>query len=601
MYIKNIICGFSAALLLAGCSESFLDTDNLTTKDSSNFPANKTDADQIVTGMYAPLMGDGEDAMQNSLFIAELMSDERFGSGGKDDPPAQSIASWSKTSEDQYNGLWCRMYQGIYRANYLMQTINQIDLEGDEELKNRYLGEAHFMRAFYYYELVRWFDRVPLLLAPEAGNPPQAEPAETYGQIASDYLKAIELLPATPHTFAGPNTVGTDGHASRWAAEALLARAFLMYTGYYGKESITLPGEEGELTKDKVVALLDDCINNSGHDLASKFGDLWNYSAAGDYWLNAQEGYCWLGDNPGWTGWKGQTAGYRDNPEFMFVGKHAYGQDKSDGNNMNRNVSSLFFSLRYQDDYNDNTDGDGYAGVYPFGSGWGCGTVTRDIYETWPANDPRRVASILNVDDPAEGMTYHENGFHHVEDTHLFNKKYININITADGMEPYDLPNTIPNGVPLYSFCSPEIYAAKRDYQSANYQDDVYMRFADVLLMHSELTGTATGMNRVRARVGLDPVAYSLENIMNERRWELAFEGIRFFDLKRWHKFDIIDSHRTNVQAMCDGERKLVSVRIRPETNGFLPIPQRQINLSEGMLTQNPGWATSEGNFKSQY
>ena len=68
------------------------------------------------------------------------------------------------------------------------------------------------------------------------------------------------------------------------------------------------------------------------------------------------------------------------------------------------------------------------------------------------------------------------------------------------------------------------------------YQDYTIMRYADVLLMHSELNGTADGLNKVRARVGLEPEDYSIENIRKERAIELAFEGVHFWDLMRYGK-----------------------------------------------------------------
>lgn len=599
MKLKNIFCGLMATAALTGCSDSFLDTDNLTSKDSSNFPANISDAEEIITGIYRPVMGDSDAPQNNVLFVAELMSDERLGGGGRDDAQPQSVASYMKTSDNQYSGLWGRCYQGIYRCNYLLASDELIDWDGDEETRSRILGEGHFMRAYYYFDLLRLFENVPMPLSPEPANLPQTPVDEAYGIVAADLLKAIELLPATRH--AGLNGVGTDGHATRWAAEALLARVYLFYTGVYGKQSITLPEETGTLEKAAVVAHLEDCIKNSGHDLASKFGDLWAYSAAGDYWLNEKYGYNWLGDCDAWAGWEGKTAGYRDNPEPIFSIKHAYGAQY-----YGRNLTALFFSPRYQDADNPNSDGDGWGGVYPFGTGWGGGTITPDIWNTWPQNDPRRKASILNVDDPEEmlpdgrHMIYHDNGGHQVEDTHMFNKKYIAINVHSTTMESKD-PQNGPGAVALYWYCYPEIMATDNDYMSCNFMDEVAIRFADVLLMHSELTETADGINRVRNRVGLDPVAYSETNLRNERRWELAFEGIRFFDIKRWGQLSLVDAHRSNIECWCDGALRTISVKMRPETNGWLPIPDDEIQKSEGVLKQNSGWGTSEGNFKSPY
>lgn len=600
MDYKKILSGIAAALLLTGCSEAFLDTDNLTSKDSSNFPVNISDAEEIVTGIYRPVMGDCDQPQNNVLFVAELMSDERLGAAGKDDALAQSIANYKKTNDNLYSGLWSRMYQGIYRCNFLLASDGLIDWAGDEATRSRILGEAYFMRAYYYFDLVRMFENVPMPLTPEPANLPQAPVDEAYGQIAADLVNAIKMLPDKRH--AALNGVGTDGHGTKWAAEALLARVYLFYSGVYGKDAITLAGEEaGTVGKSDVVSYLEDVINNSGHDLAKNFGDLWAYSAAGDYWLNKKYGYNWLGDCDTWAGWEGQTEGYRDNPEAIFSIKHAYGAQY-----YGRNLTVLFFSPRYQDSDNPNSDGDGWGGVYPFGTGWGGGTVTYDIWNSWPVNDPRRKASILNVDDPEEmlpdgrHMIYHDNGGHQVEDTHMFNKKYIAINVHTDKMTTKD-PQNGPGAVSLYWYCYPDLMDTDNDYMSCNFMDEVPLRFADVLLMHSELTGTANGINRVRARVGLDPVGYSMENLMNERRWELAFEGIRFFDLKRWGKMDLIDAHRSNIECYCDGNLRTISIKMRPETKGWLPIPDDEVRKSNGVLVQNAGWSTSEGNYSTPY
>lgn len=599
MNIKNIIFGLTAAAMLCGCAESFLDTDNLTSKDSSNFPRTVSDANEILTGMYRPLMGDCDAPQNNPLFVAELMSDERLGAAGKDDALAQSIANYGKTNDNLYSGLWSRMYQGIYRANYLLSVEDQIEWNGDDESRSRIMGEAHFMRAYYYYELVRFFENVPMPLAPEPANLPQAPVDEAYGQIAADFLAAAELLPANPH--AGLNGVGTDGHATRWAAQAMLARVYLFYSGVYNKTEITLPGENAAtLDKAKVTAALEDCIKNSGHDLASKFGDLWAFSAAGDYWLNEKEGYSWLGDCSAWLGWRlndgdERKPGYRDNPEMVFAIKHAWGQQY-----YARNLTALFFSPRYQDSDNPNSDGDGWGGVYPFGTGWGGGTITPNIYNTWPSSDPRKKASILNVDDPEENMTYHDNGGHQVEDTHMFNKKYVAVNVHTNEVVSKDGQNG-PGAIALYWYMYPGIHSSDNDYMSCNFMDEYAIRFADILLMHSELTGTADGINKVRARVGLDPVSYSIENLQNERRWELAFEGHRFFDLKRWGKMSLIDEHRANIDCMCDGNPRTITIKMRPETKGWLPIPDDEIRKAEGTLVQNAGWSTSEGNYSTPY
>ena len=84
-----------------------------------------------------------------------------------------------------------------------------------------------------------------------------------------------------------------------------------------------------------------------------------------------------------------------------------------------------------------------------------------------------------------------------------------------------------------------------------------------------------------------------LENIKAERRFELAFEGVRYYDLLRWHDEDLITINQTGIvtynrRGQANAETK--SITFRKETGGFLPIPQTQIDLSGGVLTQNAGW-----------
>jgi hypothetical protein len=114
------------------------------------------------------------------------------------------------------------------------------------------------------------------------------------------------------------------------------------------------------------------------------------------------------------------------------------------------------------------------------------------------------------------------------------------------------------------------------------------MRFADVLLMHSEITGTADGMNQVRARAGLPAVAYSLDALKKERLHELAFEGLRWFDLVRWG--DVKNAFNDVIDVRNSGTDAKYKVTYRPETKGLVSIPETEIRLSNGVYKQNPGW-----------
>jgi hypothetical protein len=135
-------------------------------------------------------------------------------------------------------------------------------------------------------------------------------------------------------------------------------------------------------------------------------------------------------------------------------------------------------------------------------------------------------------------------------------------------------------------------------------QDLMLIRFADVLLMQSELKQDPAGLNRVRARAGLAPKAgYNLADLKKERRYELCFEGIRWFDLMRWH--DAADALESQIGAPIvsqevDNVMKDFGVGYRKryeQTGGFWPIERTQLDLSDGVLQQNKGWDTPDAEY----
>jgi len=132
----------------------------------------------------------------------------------------------------------------------------------------------------------------------------------------------------------------------------------------------------------------------------------------------------------------------------------------------------------------------------------------------------------------------------------------------------------------------------------------VLIRFADVLLMQSELKEDVAGINRVRARANLAPItAYSLAALQNERRWELAFEGTRWNDIRRWHIAVAALEKQTNVSIYTSGTATKntahnggYAARYNA-TAGFQKIPENQVTLNEGMVQQNAGWADASSEY----
>ncbi|MCD7915301.1 MAG: RagB/SusD family nutrient uptake outer membrane protein [Tannerellaceae bacterium] len=159
----------------------------------------------------------------------------------------------------------------------------------------------------------------------------------------------------------------------------------------------------------------------------------------------------------------------------------------------------------------------------PFGQGWGFGPVNPVLYNEWPDHDLRKKGSIYNVNDETEGVTGYEWGGDMMwQETGFWEKKYMPINVEDENGEIVNYNVVLYNSLQIFSV--------------NNSQDIVLICFADVLLMHSELTKITEGINRVRVRAKLDPIAsYSEEALQQERRFELAFENVRYYDLLRWY------------------------------------------------------------------
>ena len=180
--MKKILYFIIGAMLLTSC-EDFLDSSNKTKKDSSNFPQTEADVSQLLTGVYS-ILGRPE-PLGSLFFVSELMSDDRLGGGGTDDKSCKAIDQFKKDGDDTFNNPWRAMYFGVYRSNYLLSSLDDVEWNS-EESKNKILGEAHFLRAYFYFDLVRMFGEVPLMIDPEPVNIPKSPASEIYAQIASD-------------------------------------------------------------------------------------------------------------------------------------------------------------------------------------------------------------------------------------------------------------------------------------------------------------------------------------------------------------------------------------------------------------------------------
>ena len=570
-----VICGFCAC-------EDFLDTDNLTMKDTSNFPVNETDAIQMVNGIYSAMNRNLADPEEDPFFIFDIASDDRLGGGSQSNIGAQGVDRLMNAYVDWMKPLWQQRYAGINRANNALETIDKVTEWSSPDKKNQLLCEIYFLRAWYYFNLAQVFNGVPLVLSTTPQNLPKSSPDEVYAQIASDLKNSIEYGPSMKYPDFG------EGRISKWAAEGMMARVWLFYTGFYGKSELPLV-EGGSISKSQVVSWLEDCIQNSGYGLVSDQRNLWPYTnpyTAKDYpYTNEPIIVKTAAGTDSITGYKikdGINWETDENKESMFAIKMSNKPGWSADSQLRHNRIVEFYNPRKTT-----------ADAFPFSvQGYSNGPVCEKLWTDWAedpdyAGDYRRVGSIC--DRAVEIPDYKGDPAKEVENTNLLAKKYI-------GCEAY---NEDHSGRYLsYGY----YYGSENNRQTGLTQSLVWLRFADVLLMHSELTdGKAvingkSGLNAVRERAGLPDVDYSLEKLKKERRYELCFEALRWNDLRRWG--DVAEKVKNQVgnhilNQGIEGEYAFTNdfmQRYNETGGGFFKIPEDQVTLSEGVLEQNPGW-----------
>ena len=606
--MKKIYLMAIATLFAVGFTscEDFLDSKNYTQANSSNYPASADDLNKELAALYGVMNQFSTGPLETPWFVGYIMSDDANGAGGTGDVESHAIGHLMANKEDMFDNAWHNTYVGIARANAIIYAVDAFDWTGQEATRNQLLGEAYFMRGLFYLWGVQFWGDIPAYWASAAPEPCPQQSAEDVimPHILADFTSAANLM---TH---GMTTRG-DGHATKGAAEGYLARAYMFYEGFYKKAgelaSASLAdvnfdfeqeGAGSSLSKAQVVSFLEDAINNGGYKLVDDFRLLWQYTneyTIQDYKFVSdlkEAGKVWAGNG---------------NEEEMFQVQYMNSGSWNGTIGMGFvNQIELYCGLRCDDDGAGTANGD--LNTYPFGQGWGQGTVNANLWDEWPDSDPRKKATILDAQAECDKFVFTTSCS---EDAGYYNKKWMAVtcgkSTWSDHNDAY-----IWWGVYRKEHTS----AANNNgnsMQGDHFSDMVLLRLADVMLMHSELTGTADQMNKVRARAGLPATTYSWQNIQNERRFELACEGLRFNDLRRWSgknggegclaatALQKQDGTRVNYTGhwtvMHHGQNVGGSswAKRYADTDGFLMIPPKQISIigDENILKQNAGWGSS--------
>ncbi len=517
-------------LSIGACKKSFLETGPITSVTDENFYKTPKDAFTALVGCYDGLQIVWSEGIALPV-AAEVMSDNTFGGTGSSDGFGyQMIDEFDKTrspsDQNLYERNWALYYKALYRCNVLISKMDQIQWGSDAQLRTTYESEARFLRAYLLFDMVRLWGNIPLLTVPSAENLPQSNPDEVYKVIAADLKFAAENMPEVAYPAQAP---ANHGRATKYAAESLLGRVFLYYTGYYTKADLV-----GVVSKTEALAYVEDVITKGGYGLLDDFSTLWPAASQASY------------------------AG-EDNKETIFAIKYTYTSDyegNTDGNHW-----MIMTGIREQ-------------AIFPYGNGWGAETVNPELWNAYSATDTRRAWSITSIVDEKLAFT---NQNKQREYTGYYAKKYSPM-IGEDGKP---LPEA--NGNPSFQI------GQFQDYVSIRYADVLLMAAE----LGSGNAQTYFNTVRQRAyKAAFTPLMVSQDNIIKERRLEFAFEGIRYYDLLRQgveKAAQEIAETTTVLNGGKSAEKTILAANVIA-TKGLQQIPYTQINLSNGTLKQNAGW-----------
>src|SRR5699024_11078007 len=490
-------------LLLTGyaCKDGIMDLNKepLGKPSSSVLYTTEDGIHKLVSGAYAQTRNFGLSGF--GWFVAKEVGSDDTNPGST--PADGSVPRMEQVNDFTYlasqndlSSFYDNLYTLIARANLVIN--NAPDVEMDEGLKARYIGEARFLRAFGYFNLLRGWGGVSIYTevppTPEEASEvkPRATEEEVYQLIISDLENAIQGLP-----LKSGYPASELGRATKGAARTMLAQVYLSQQDY--KNTLNYAME---------------VINSGEYSLLTTYDQNWSVE-------------------------------HQNGAESIF--------------------EDQFITREEQDLSNEWNKWQGVRGTV----GWGFFSPSESLANAYEKGDPRRDYTIFFESEALPGATDEVPDFPEDADPRANQKTLL----------PKPWPVGYPGNSPL---------------------NKVVMRYADVLLMAAEAnnelgnTGEAPQyleMIRARAREDNQDVLTEItttnkqelrHKIWKERRYELALEGYRYFDILRYNEVE-----PGFAENLFNG---LGKTSFDPGKHTLFPIPQSEIDFSGGTLEQNPGW-----------
>jgi hypothetical protein len=342
------------AAMISACSDSFLDTTPKGMSLESNYYSNPSQAYTGVIAAYSALNTEAGNTYCSVLGPTNSASDDCYcgGGGASDMNQWQAMNDFSQlTPAVMPIDMWNVNFVGVKQCNLILSKLDNVP-GLDNATKARYIAEAKFLRAHYYFNLERWFKNVPLFTAPLTSDMmyqvTQAAPADVYAQIEKDLTEAIPNLPTTV-------AATENGRASQGAAKALLGKVYL-YEQKWSSAATILKDVNGTPGG----------TSQYGYHLMANFGDIFTPS----HKFNTESIFeieKTSSQNYDWGGW----GSFRSNVYSIMIGPRGYSLTGS------------------------NSTAPNYL------SGWSFNPVTPDLHDAMIVGgkyDPRYKYTIYNLD-----------------------------------------------------------------------------------------------------------------------------------------------------------------------------------------------------------
>lgn len=534
-----VICYLSLGVALTSC-EDFLVTESKSALSTDNAYSAAANIDQDLTGVYGAL----KPFALYYMAMSEFRSDNLFITTEQRTNEYSDCAQFNGTgllNDNLISNCWADHYTLISAANVLLDHLGEAGLT--EAQQTQYEAEARFLRALSYFDLVRFFGRVPISLheisPAEAFSIPQSEAIDVYNKvIVPDLEYAIDRLQETATDYKG---VEHSERVKRIAAQALLGKVYMQMAGYPLYQD----------TKAKAQALLAEVLTKESV-----------------YWVPTMDGWnrMWVHEN--------------DNKNFIF--EIQYTADKGQGNTASP-ISKT--QNTYADEYCN-----AYLTVGPHVY------VERDLQDHFLISNTVENADGTTTEEYVDqrlvgtintGQAYDEETGQYVggaTDQNNFLVKFFEHKMKRASLGLSDMDAEIVDRT-----CWPQNWPV--------------LRIEDIMLLYAECVGnTAEGysyLNKIRKRAGLSELKeMTAENyqaaVAYERRCELLGEGHRWFDQVRQNTFveeirTMMANYRDKRDQAHSSNYTIYANRVT-QNSALYPIPMSQIRIREGLYQQNPGY-----------